>query len=118
MFSKVLAFAPFTLAIAHTTPPSHIPLADALFKITVLRPVTSTDVERSFSGGGLTVSKMGHSLSDESTRAATVLGSWVDVADAIPRLEIIENIKNKASRLKTVEGSTNAIVVDDSGHDE
>ena len=39
---------------------------------------TSTDVERTFSCGGLTVSKMCHSLSDESTRAATVLSSWCD----------------------------------------
>ncbi|KAJ7926565.1 hypothetical protein B0H13DRAFT_2313468 [Mycena leptocephala] len=36
MSSKVLAFAPFTLAIAHTTPPSHIPLADAVTLVRAL----------------------------------------------------------------------------------
>jgi hypothetical protein len=41
---------------------------------------TSTDVERAFSRGGLTVSKM---LSDESTRAASVLGAWSDLAGAV-----------------------------------
>ncbi|KAJ7786916.1 hypothetical protein B0H14DRAFT_3506193 [Mycena olivaceomarginata] len=30
MFSKMLAFALFTLTIAHTTPPSHVPMADAM----------------------------------------------------------------------------------------
>ena len=38
---------------------------------------TSTNVEHAFSRGGLTVSKMQHTLSDELTRAATVLGSSV-----------------------------------------
>ncbi|KDR79465.1 hypothetical protein GALMADRAFT_1241677 [Galerina marginata CBS 339.88] len=41
----------------------------------------STDVERSFSKGGLTISKFWHSLSDESARASTVFRrrsiSWV-----------------------------------------
>lgn len=54
---------------------------------------------------------MRHSLSDESTRAATVLGSWVDVVDAILHLEIVAKLKNKASRLKT---SSSAVVVVDS----
>ncbi|TEB37764.1 hypothetical protein FA13DRAFT_1585574, partial [Coprinellus micaceus] len=37
---------------------------------------TLTDVEHAFSCGGLTVSKLQHSLSDESTRCVTVVGSW------------------------------------------
>ncbi|KAI0309760.1 hypothetical protein OF83DRAFT_1036322, partial [Amylostereum chailletii] len=38
---------------------------------------SSTDVERGFSRGGLTVTKKQHAVSDESVRAATVLSSWV-----------------------------------------
>jgi hypothetical protein len=61
---------------------------------------TSTDVERAFSRGGLTVSKMRHSLSDESTRAATVLSSWCDFPPAIPRDEIIATFRDKNKRPK------------------
>jgi hypothetical protein len=59
---------------------------------------TSTDVERAFSRGGLTVSKMRHSLSDESVRAATVLGSWCSIPDAIPRDKLITVFRDKAKR--------------------
>ena len=59
---------------------------------------TSTDVERSFSRGGLTVSKLRHSLSDTSTRAATVLGSWMSLEGAIPTADIVRMFKDKASR--------------------
>ena len=61
---------------------------------------TSTDVERAFSRGGLTVSKMRHSLSDESTWAATVLSSWCDFPSAIPREEIIATFRDKSKRPK------------------
>jgi hypothetical protein len=61
---------------------------------------TSTDCERAFSRGGLTVSKMRHSLSDESVRAATVLGSWCSLPDAIPREEIIMVFRDKSKRAK------------------
>ena len=61
---------------------------------------TSTDVECAFSRSGLTVSKMRHSLSDESTRAASVLGAWSDLAGAVPREEIMEIFKDKGRRPK------------------
>ena len=61
---------------------------------------TSTDVERAFSRGGLTVSKMRHSLSDESTRAASVLGSWCDLPGAVPCEEIMTVFKDKGKRPK------------------
>jgi len=57
---------------------------------------TSMDVEWAFSRGGLTVSKMCHSLSDESTRAATVLSSWCDFPPAIPHDEIIPTFRDKS----------------------
>ena len=65
-----------------------------------LHVATSTDVERSFSRGGLTVSKMRHFLSDESTRAATVLSSWCDFPSAIPREDIITAFREKSRRPK------------------
>jgi hypothetical protein len=61
---------------------------------------TSTDVEHAFSCGGLTVSKMRHSLSDESTRAASVLGKWCDLPRAVPRDEIMAIFKDKGKRPK------------------
>ena len=61
---------------------------------------TSTDVEHAFSRGGLTVSKMHHSLSDESTRAATVLSSWCNFPPLIPRGDIIANFRDKSKRPK------------------
>lgn len=65
---------------------------------------TSTDVERAFLRGGLTVSKMQHSLSDESTRAATVLSSWCNFPIAIPRDEIISVFRDKSRRPKGGKG--------------
>ena len=61
-------------------------------------PAASTDVERAFSRGRLTVSRLRHSLSDESTRAATVLSSWANISGLIPEEEIIENIRLKRFR--------------------
>ena len=56
---------------------------------------TSTDVECAFSQGGLTVSKMRHKLSDESTRAASILGSWCDLPGVIPCDEIMAVFRDK-----------------------
>jgi hypothetical protein len=57
-------------------------------------------VERGFSRGGLTVSKLRHGLSDESTRASTVLHAWSQIPGLIPENEIIQVFKNKCRRLK------------------
>ena len=70
---------------------------------------TSTDVERAFSRGRLTVSRMRHSLSDASTRAATVLSSWMAVPGLMPESEILQVFHAKAlctgkSKGKGVEG--------------
>ncbi|KAI1788246.1 hypothetical protein LXA43DRAFT_894916, partial [Ganoderma leucocontextum] len=42
---------------------------------------TSTDAERAFSRGGLTISRLRHSLNDASVRASALLASW----STIPR---------------------------------
>jgi hypothetical protein len=65
---------------------------------------SSTDVERAFSSGGLTVSKMCHLLSDKSVRAATVLGSWSEIPGLIPaeKIAALFNSKSKCSKGKEV----------------
>jgi hypothetical protein len=60
----------------------------------------STDAERAFSRGGLTVSKMRHSLSNQSSRTATVLGAWCSLPSAIPRDEIMAVFRDKNKRPK------------------
>ena len=66
----------------------------------MLLTATSTDVERAFSCGGLTVSKMHHSLSDESTQAASVLGVWCDLPGAVLPDEVMAVFKDKSKRPK------------------
>jgi exo-beta-1,3-glucanase (GH17 family) len=63
--------------------------------LTLIPLATSTDVERAFPRDGLTVSKMQHSLSDESTQVASVLGSWCTFQDAMPQEEIMSAFKEK-----------------------
>ena len=59
---------------------------------------SSTDIERAFSHGGLTVSKMRHSLADTSVRAATVIGSWSDFLKLIPHNELAAAFNDKGKR--------------------
>lgn len=81
-------------------------------------PAASTDVERAFSRGGLTVSKRRHSLNDESTRAATVLSSWATVDGVIPEREILELLREKNKRSKGSKGKEKAVInVDSDVHD-
>ncbi len=61
---------------------------------------TSVDAERSFSRGGLVVSKLRRNLSDESTRAATVLNAWMQVPGLVPKQTCVQMFKDKASRSK------------------
>ncbi|KAJ7578337.1 hypothetical protein C8J56DRAFT_1112426, partial [Mycena floridula] len=56
--------------------------------------VTLTHTERSFSAGSATVSRFHHSLSAESIRATTVLGSW-HAEGFVPKDEIIKEIRSK-----------------------
>ncbi|KAJ3511644.1 hypothetical protein NMY22_g15587 [Coprinellus aureogranulatus] len=63
-------------------------------------PATSTDVERAFSKGGLTVSKLRHLLSDALTRAQSVLGEWTKVPGLVPFEKIVKVFKDKLKRSK------------------
>jgi hypothetical protein len=62
---------------------------------------SSTDVEHAFSCGGLTVLKMRHFLLDESTHAASVLGSWCELSGAVVHGEIETAFKEKGKRPKS-----------------
>ena len=62
---------------------------------------SSCDVEHSFSWGGLTISKLWHRLSDESTHASTVLHAWSEIPGLIPENEIVQVFKDKCHHLKT-----------------
>ena len=63
-------------------------------------PVSSCNVEHGFSHGGLTVTKLRHALSDDSTRASTILHAWSQIPGLIPEADIIELFKDKCRRLK------------------
>jgi hypothetical protein len=71
-------------------------------------PAASTDIERAFSHGGLTVSKRRHKLSEKSVRAATVLGSWAKIPSLIPEKEIIAGFNSKHWRPKGRDPETSA----------
>ncbi|KAF8572642.1 hypothetical protein K439DRAFT_1342833, partial [Ramaria rubella] len=58
---------------------------------------TSTDTERAFSRGGLTVSRMCHSLSDASTHATSVLALWGSIEGLIPASQIVQGFKEKTT---------------------
>ncbi|KAI0731419.1 hypothetical protein C8Q76DRAFT_613315, partial [Earliella scabrosa] len=60
----------------------------------------SVDIERSFSHGGLTVSKRRHNLSDDSTRAACVLNGWLRVPGLVPEADIVQLFRDKKTRSK------------------
>ncbi|KAF8576303.1 hypothetical protein K439DRAFT_1367632, partial [Ramaria rubella] len=55
----------------------------------------STDTGHAFSRGGLTISQMCHSLSDQSTQAATVLSSWAAVSGVITEGQIIQRLRRR-----------------------
>lgn len=56
---------------------------------------TSCDAERAFSRGRLTVSRLRHSLADESVRANTLLGSWARLDGLVPEKTIIKSFEER-----------------------
>ena len=70
-----------------------------MFLVLKIYTATSTDVEHAFSRGHLTVSRMQHSLSDETTRAATVLSSWTALPGLVPEADILNFFQEKNSRI-------------------
>jgi hypothetical protein len=57
------------------------------------------------------VSNLRHNLSDESTRAATVLHSLSQIPCFIPESEIIQMFGAKSQRSKTVRCSSEHVVI-------
>lgn len=66
----------------------------------ILLIVASTDVERVFTRGTLTLSKHCHSLNDESVCTASVLSMWAAIPNISPEQKIIKMFKNKSRRTK------------------
>lgn len=60
----------------------------------------STDLETGFSRGGLTVLKLRHSLSDQSVRATTIVGSWLrlGIPGVLDEAELLEGLRDKPKR--------------------
>lgn len=46
------------------------------------------------------MSRLRHSLADESVRANTVLGSWARIADLLPEADLIEVIRERSAGKK------------------
>jgi hypothetical protein len=75
--------------------------------------VSSTDIERGFSRGGLTVTKLRHNLSDESTHATTMIHSWSNVEGLIPDQDIIKLFQDKSKRQNGGSESSDSIMIND-----
>ena len=73
---------------------------------------SSCDVKCGFSWGGLTVSKLHHALSEESTWASTVLYAWSEIPGLIPEADIIQVFKDKCQCLNRKEQAEDHIMVD------
>ena len=58
--------------------------------------------------GGLTISKLWHSLSDNSAHATTILGSWSKLEGVIPKEAIIKSFENKSKHPKKKQKMTKA----------
>ncbi|EEB92819.1 hypothetical protein MPER_08615, partial [Moniliophthora perniciosa FA553] len=63
-------------------------------------PATSADVERFFSRGGLMVTKHRYALSDESTRAGTILFYWSNIPGLLPEAELAKALGDKSKRIE------------------
>ena len=68
-----------------------------MFLVLIIYTATSTDVECAFSCGRLTVSRMWHSLSDETTHAATVLSLWTALPGLVLEVDILKVFQEKNS---------------------
>lgn len=58
------------------------------------------------------MSKYRHSLSDESTRAAVVLGSWTKLPGVVVDSDIIKLFNDKRKRVKAVGSSQTIVMLD------
>lgn len=78
------------------------------------------DAKHAFSRGRLTVSQLHHSLSDQTVRASTVLGSWAHYPELVPEGDATELLRRKekgkgaAMAPSSQASETNAIVLSSS----
>ena len=78
---------------------------------------SSCNIERGFSCGGLTVSKLCCALLDESMCAATALHAWSEFLELVPAADIIQTFKDKPWQVcnqknTSTEGPSNAMDID------
>lgn len=66
--------------------------------LTLYTLAASTDVERAFSRGHLTVSQLRHSLGEDSVRAGTVVGSWARIPDLLDEDHLASFLKPPTPR--------------------
>lgn len=59
------------------------------------------------------MTKLRHNLSDESTRAATILHSWGSIGDLIPESEIIRAFGDKSKKDRSSTSTSLIDVVED-----
>jgi hypothetical protein len=57
---------------------------------------------------------MRHSLSDDSTRASIILGSWAKVDGLLPEADILKLLRNRTlpTSISAVANESNTIVID------
>lgn len=71
----------------------------------------STDTERAFLRGRLTVPRLRHSFSDESVRASMLLGSWAQIPELVPERKAIHRIKAIVRQARQEAAAANAAEV-------
>ena len=72
---------------------------------------TSSDAERAFSRGRLTVSRLRHSLNDASVRANTLLGSWSAIPGLVSEPDILAKFGGKAAHSRA-SSEASALTID------
>ena len=85
----------------------------------ILKPqlAASTDAERAFSRGRLTVSRLRHSLNDASVRANTLLGSWSAIPGLVSEPDILAKFGAKAAHSRAL-SEASAITIDLTNEDD
>ncbi len=69
---------------------------------------TSTDAERAFSRGHLTVSRLRHSLGEDSVCAGTVVGSWAGIPAILCEDDLVNVIKAGPAAAARKQAANNA----------
>lgn len=100
-FSTTPRTAPLArMALDVLSCPGELLFIEIFVRHSLVTTAASTDLETGFSRGGLTVSKLRHSLSDQSVRAATIVGSWLrlGIPGVLDEAELLKGLRDKPKR--------------------